>query len=1240
MPALFKPYPFGTTLSKYICLTLALSTNCFADSPRLEKINLQLKWQHSFQFAGYYAAIEKGFYKDEGLDVNLKELNFKKDFVKQVLAGESEYGTSDSSLLIYHLQGEPVVLVNQFFQHSPLIFISLRSSGIISPYEMIAKKVAYSLSNAGDAAPLSALLLKTIGGTSKIINAPFEPSHYQDLIDGKIDVVSAYLTSQPYQFQVQGIDINIINPQNYGIDFYGDNLFTNQEELTKHPERVKKMSLASIKGWQYALDHPVELIKPINSKYNPALSLGRLQYEANMTRQMIIPELLKLGSIDPNRYQQTAEDYVRLGLIDHGKINNNSFYALEDQIVGHDRNLIELTSEEQKWLAEHPHIRFTGDPNWLPYEGFDKKGHYRGIVAEYLKLIQAKLGISIDISPSQSWNQSLAKIKNGDVDIISETIDSDLSSELQFTQAYLSSPIVISMRDQAIYVDNIEQIKHLKLALVRDYGYNPPILRQYPDIHFYWVDSVEEGLTAVSTGKVDALIATLAQVSYQINAQNINNVRVVGKTEFQSQLGFGMSKEFSPLVPIFNKALNAISPKEKQTINDIWGNNQILEELDYSALIKAAIIFLGIMAYMLFWNWRMAKEITHRKQSEEKINLLNERFALATELAELGVWELDLSANFSFLFDDKSYQIFGLIRQDKMPFENWLSFVAIDDRTRVREAFESLKSTEVHQHIEFQFIRPDQKRLTIDCNASSLYINHKINKIIGVNKDVTARKLAVLELEKAMLQAEQANRAKSTFLANMSHEIRTPLNAIIGFTELLNEQINDPKLKSFAKTIQSAGQNLLALINDILDLSKIEAGKLRIEKKVCNPHHLFTELSHVFMLKMAEKKLDFILEIDPKIPEYLLLDDTRIRQILFNLIGNAVKFTEQGYVRLKARTDNEDEIHSKLDLLIDIEDTGVGIPPDQQKLIFAEFEQSEGQDNKKYGGTGLGLAISQRLIEMMGGRILVASQLGTGTTFTLQLLDVDVPSVFSENNISTPQAYTPAIEFLPSVILVVDDVSDNRDLLKESFKGTNLVVFEAENGLSAITLSKTEKIDLIIMDIRMPVMDGYQAAEQIKSFLDVPIIALTASVMRDDYERVKSANFDGYLRKPVLKAELVKELAKFLPHQYQSTELMALSKLSLNEEDANKLLEILPKLKHLSHKCEKIGRSNNISEMSEFTKELTTLAEFCPIPQIYDYATELDSHIDSFDILEIKKMLSDFPNLVLQFEYLSINRAS
>ncbi len=878
-----------------------------------------------------------------------------------------------------------------------------------------------------------------------------------------------------------------------------------------------------------------------------------------------------------------------------------------------------VSKREKKWLIEHPVIRFAGDPNRLPYEAFDSQGRYVGIVAEHLKLIGQMLGIKIAIVPTQSWRESLGKLENGEIDVLSKTIDTTMP-HLTFTDAYITSPIVIVMRSDADYVDSIEQIKFLKLAVVKAYSDV-----SYPSVEFERVNNVPDGLTAVSTGQYDALFCTLAQASYDIAELGINNVRIVGKTEFKTELGFAMTREFAPLVPLFNRALHTISQSEKQKIRDAWGKDRFVERVNYVLIVQIVACFLVILTLIFYWIRRLTNEISRRKKSEQEVVLLNERFALAAEAVSLGVWELKWDDQPSFIFDDKMFDIVGLVKKPQVLFEEWLSKVHPDDHSLIYQSIAKMQKYGGQDHIEYRIVLADGGIRTVYSGARLVMDDNDEIRITGVNWDITERKKIESALEKAKEQAEQANRAKSEFLSSMSHEIRTPMNAIIGFTELLNEQIKEHKLKSFVQTIQSAGHNLLALVNDILDLSKIEAGKMNIEKKPCNPHDLFTDLSNIFMMGVREKKLDFILDIDPKTPENLLLDATRLRQIFFNLIANAIKFTDKGYVRVKVGFDNQRD--RQLDFYVSVEDTGIGIPVDQQGVIFQEFEQSHGQDVRKYGGTGLGLSISKALTEMMGGEISLVSEVGKGSTFTVNLYDVGVSSeVVTPENQSALQY--KQIRFHPAVILVVDDVAHNRRLLKENFSETGLTILEAENGLEAVLLARKKTIDMVLMDIRMPVMDGYQAADIIKSFSTAPIVALTASVMVDQFERLRSENFDGYLRKPVLKGELVSELMRFLPFDRQEAVPNIVTTITLSSEEKACLPQVLEKLEELSSECSRCAKNNNISEVTKFAERILAIGQHYQFPLVMNYAAQLNVYIDCFDIISIKETLNSYSALL------------
>lgn len=484
------------------------------------------------------------------------------------------------------------------------------------------------------------------------------------------------------------------------------------------------------------------------------------------------------------------------------------------------------------------------------------------------------------------------------------------------------------------------------------------------------------------------------------------------------------------------------------------------------------------------------------------------------------------------------------------------------------------------------------------------------------------------ELKKAKDVAENISKQKSEFLANMSHEIRTPMNSVIGFTEILDKEITNPVHKEYLNSIKKGGNALLRIINDILDLSKIEAGKLEIRNESLNPTNMFLEIESIFHSKIISKNIAFIVDIDKTIPKYIIMDGVRIRQILFNLIGNSIKFTQKGHVKLKVENVYKDNIKSKIDLIFSVEDTGIGIDEKNLETIFNAFEQQENHDVAKYGGTGLGLAICTKLIKMMNGEIKVESQKNKGSTFTVIFRDIPVSSM--EDEVVSSKLKASNIMFEKAVILVVDDVLENRKLVQASLKDFDIDLIMAENGKEAIELLKNVNVNLILMDLRMPVMDGYEAATILKNderLKNIPLIALTASVMGKDLEKVSKYGFDGYLRKPVILDDLIEELAKYLKYQALHNDI--------KEENNNKIID-LEKLKVVLNKLENefkqewlnIKDGGDFSLIEEFALRLNELALQEEIYLLDDYSKELIKNVESFDIEKVDYLMNSYLELI------------
>lgn len=294
---------------------------------------------------------------------------------------------------------------------------------------------------------------------------------------------------------------------------------------------------------------------------------------------------------------------------------------------------LELNVVEQQWLSENQSVSFTGDPNWLPYEAFDSKGEYIGIVSEHLKLISDMTGIRFKMSPSKTWTESTIKARQGLVDILSETDDSDLKSHLIFTNNYLSNPIVIAMHNRENYVEGISRIQDRKIALIKDYGYASKIRRRYQNIDFITVDDIQNGLVAVSTGKIDALLCTLALCSYTIAELGLNNVRIVGKTEFDTKLALGVQKHLPQLVSILNKAIAHISPGQQQSILDAWIKQKFAAQTDYTLVYQVVGIAFILITIFVFWNRRLSREINLRIETEKELKQeMEQRDKISSEL--------------------------------------------------------------------------------------------------------------------------------------------------------------------------------------------------------------------------------------------------------------------------------------------------------------------------------------------------------------------------------------------------------------------------------------------------------------------------------------------------------------------------------------------------------------------------------------------------------------------------------
>ena len=673
------------------------------------------------------------------------------------------------------------------------------------------------------------------------------------------------------------------------------------------------------------------------------------------------------------------------------------------------------------------------------------------------------------------------------------------------------------------------------------------------DIPMYskcYIQTIKESVGGMITEGSD-LGKEIGKLALRIlNGEKVSNIPVTEDSSHKYEFNYNKLKQFN----IDMKDL----PKGSKIIDEPPTSYSISKKL----IIYIAVITLFIiMLIMIFVKFNIYKRKLVEKLLAENESLLKILINATPDIIYFkDANDTLLEANDSILdllnvkgMNYKLKTIEELSIGSPLLLKNFISLNKYDKK--------AWKSRSIFRSEETMIFKKQGTNKIYDVIRIPLFNDNGTHKgLILLGRDITQRKQMEDELQKSKEIAEVANATKSEFLANISHEIRTPINAIIGFSELMAQLINDTKQKEYIETINTAGRSLLTLINDILDISKIEARKLEINYTPVNPRVILEEIQKILKQKLSEKNLQLIIEIQEEFPIAMLLDEVRLRQVLLNIVGNAVKFTESGHIKLSMKKENKNiNDNNVINLVISVEDTGMGIPENEQQRIFESFIQQSGQNIKKFGGTGLGLSISKKLVEMMNGDITLTSSVGKGSIFTITLHDVHISlneiPVNEEKKISSNK-----IKFEKAKVLVVDDIESNRYLFKEILKNAGVEVITAENGFEAIETARDEIPDLIIMDNRMPVMDGIEATKAIRkisNLRDIPIIAISADAIEEDKEHFLNAGINDYMTKPININQFFSVLQKWLKPLDEAiivTELQETN--NLEDENCNFLIEI------------------------------------------------------------------------------------
>ena len=527
---------------------------------------------------------------------------------------------------------------------------------------------------------------------------------------------------------------------------------------------------------------------------------------------------------------------------------------------------------------------------------------------------------------------------------------------------------------------------------------------------------------------------------------------------------------------------------------------------------------------------RLNSMLREREQAYSALRISEARLAEAQQIAKMGNWEFHAESKAVYA-SPEVYIILGLDPQNPLTFEMFLAVVQPDERAPFLAAWD--KAMEGKQYdVDVRINTPSGVKFAHSQGRCIQDSTGNVVKVVGTLQDITDRKLAEREILRARELAENSMKVKEIFLANMSHEIRTPMNAILGFTRLLYETPLTTEQKSYMDAIHFSGENLLVIINDILDLSKIQSGKTTLEKSEFNIRELVNAVLGVLRPKALEKGIRLTWTVHPQVSETIKGDPVRLNQILTNLISNGIKFTEQGGVTLEITSKATKKQESILEFKV--RDTGIGIPADKHAAIFENFVQASSDTTKKYGGTGLGLAIVKNLVELQDGKISLTSVDGAGSTFTVHIPFEEV----TQEQFRQPQMRTsPVVESLDpligAAILAVEDNPLNQMLVRKVLQKAGCNVDFASNGLQALERVKMKQYDVILMDIQMPEMDGFETTRHIRTQFqppvsEVPIIAMTAHAFGSDVTKCLAVGMNDYISKPFKVDDLYQKLLKFI----------------------------------------------------------------------------------------------------------------
>ena len=954
-----------------------------------QKVSLQFQYYDQFQFAGYYMAKEKGFYKEVGLDVVFKKYDTNISVIDEVLEGRATFGTGRSSMMIAASAGKPIRPLAAIFQSSPQILLTTPTSKIKTIKDMKDKYIMITHDSL-DAVAVMAMLNSQ--GVAKDDFVPIKHTYVlQDLIDNKVDVMSAYLSNEPYSLKKQGIEPIIFHPKDYGFDFYEDILFTSQKEIDKYPIVVDNFLQASLRGWEYAFSHMEESVEIILEKYNvQEKSKEALLYEAKMLKSMAYVEGIKLGDISKDKLQRIHDIYMVMGVLDKEMDFDVLLHTMK-------RTPLVLSTKQQQYLDKKHSIKMCVDPDWMPYESIEN-GRHIGIAADIMRDLSKRLHTPLQLVKTESWDESLQKAENRECDMVSLAMETASREKfLDFTKPYIRMPFVIVTQIDKPFVEGGMELRGHKVAVIKNYAISHILKNDYDDIDVVEVSSIKEAMKMVAGGKVYGYVDAITVVREAIERYDYHDsLKISGKLKESLNLSVGVRNDDKMLFSILAKGMDSFDVKTIENYVAQWANVIHHDKVDYKLVWKLLALFFIIFSIMI---WAYNKLSRTKDELEESLNNFETLFDSTRDIVV--VIDKDLKV---LLVNKAGLNTFGYTKEEA------LTLSARDFIEPENEDIVKMIQT-YNSNVTFELELYKKDGTVIPCRASGKNIIYRgrparvsiltnltdvkkaQQKLLDLNQSLEEKVAVEVEnsRQKDKQMLEQSRLAQMGEMISMiAHQWRQPLGAIaatgidmkmalmMGRFDLEDKEQREAQEKFMIEEldyIESYVQNLTETIDDFRNFYK--PNKEREDLSINTPF----EKSFDILKGMVDSRGVHI-ERSLKSTKVLPLFNNELMQVFLNILKNALdNFKEK---EVENPTLMIESIDTDKGVRLSICDNGGGIPEPIMMKIFDPYFSTKDEKN----GTGLGLYMSKTIVEEHhDGKLRVVNK-NDGVCFCVEVYDL------------------------------------------------------------------------------------------------------------------------------------------------------------------------------------------------------------------------------------------------------------